>query len=253
MEGQALETDDANYAARVNGQMYTRFIKNFHEVMKPKTYLEIGTQSGGTLALAACASIAVDPKFQINVNVAKGKPTCFLYQKTSDDFFRDHDPAAIFGAAVDFTFLDGLHRFEFLLRDFMNAERCAHRQSIIMMHDCAPPGFYMTTRDMDDPIRLQKSAFGPWWTGDVFKVIPVLRRYRPDLKINILDCVPTGIVMITGLDPSSTVLRNAYDDIIGATSTELDRAEYEAYWSDLHVEDSQAYMTREQLGRLVEQ
>lgn len=247
VEEQAIETDDANYAARVNGQMYTRFLKNFHEVMQPKTYLEVGTQNGGTLMLASCASIAIDPRFQLNVNVAKGKPTCFLYQKTSDDFFHHYDPAAILGAPIDFAFLDGLHRFEFLLRDFMNAERFAHKRSVIMMHDCVPPGFYMTTRDMDDPIRLQKSAFGPWWTGDVFKVIPILRRYRPDLKIKLLDCMPTGLVMITGLDPQSDVLRNAYDDIIRATSTELERAEYEAYWSDLRVENSEAFMSKEQL------
>ncbi|MEZ5960373.1 MAG: class I SAM-dependent methyltransferase [Hyphomonadaceae bacterium] len=231
--------DDANYADRVNGQMYTRFIKNFHEVMKPETYLEIGTQSGGTLMLAGCASIAIDPKFQINVNVAKGKPTCFLYQKTSDDFFHHYNPTTILGAAIDFVFLDGLHRFEFLLRDFMNAERFAHERSFIMMHDCVPPGFYMTTRDMDDPLRLQKSRFGPWWTGDVFKVIPVLRHYRPDLKINVLDCAPTGLVMITGQPSrrrSSSCSRRYYS--LGLVRPRPRRVR--PYWSDLRVQDSQA-------------
>lgn len=245
------DTDDANYADRVNGQMYTRFIKNFHDVMKPRTYLEIGTQSGNTLAIATCPSIAVDPRFQINVNVAGGKSTCFLFQTTSDDFFRDYNPTAFLGAPVEFAFLDGLHKFEFLLRDFMNTEKFVGKNSVVMMHDCVPPGFYMTTREMADPIRLEKSAFGSWWTGDVFKLIPVLKRYRPDLKITILDCVPTGIVMITGLNPMNDVLRRAYDDIMRETSLQLDRAQFEAYWADLSVEKSETLMSREQLMRVI--
>jgi hypothetical protein len=71
----------------------------------------------------------------------------------------------------------------------------------------------MTTRDIASTPR------GPW-TGDVWKIIPVLQEFRPDLKITMLDCIPTGLVLVTNLAPKNTVLKRKYDDII-ARFTEL--------------------------------
>ena len=53
-----------------------------------------------------------------------------------------------------------------------------------------------------------------WWTGDVWKLIPILRRFRPDLKITVLDAHPTGLVLLSNLDPNSTVLEDAYPEIV---------------------------------------
>ena len=39
---------------------------------------------------------------------------------------------------MDFAFIDGMHLFEFALRDFMNLERHCTPQSVIMVHDCYP-------------------------------------------------------------------------------------------------------------------
>ena len=40
--------------------------------------------------------------------------------------------------AVDLVFIDGLHLFEFALRDFFNAEAWCSRTSTIVLHDCVP-------------------------------------------------------------------------------------------------------------------
>ena len=43
---------------------------------------------------------------------------------TSDDFFASHDLAQVLGGRpVDLAYIDGMHQFEFALRDFMNLER----------------------------------------------------------------------------------------------------------------------------------
>ena len=94
---QTFGAPDADYSARVKGHVYVPFLQNFHYVMKPKTYFEIGTETGTTLSLASCPSIAVDPRFRITTDVIRSKPTCLLFQQTSDDFFAAHDPAALFG------------------------------------------------------------------------------------------------------------------------------------------------------------
>lgn len=51
-----------------------------------------------------------------------------------------------------------------------------------------------------------------YWIGDVWKVIPILRKYRKDLKIHFIDCPPTGVVMISNLDPASSFLETGYFD-----------------------------------------
>ena len=49
------------------------------------------------------------------------------------------------------------------------------------------------------------------WSGDVWKVVVWLRRHRPDLRITTLDVAPTGLAVVTGLDPRRPV--SAPDDL----------------------------------------
>lgn len=243
-----LSTDDANYSARVQGESYAGFLTKLHDLLRPKSYFEIGTLNGATLALAKCASVAVDPQFRINLNVAGTKPFCLLFGKTSDRFFEDHNPTELLGCPIELAFLDGMHLFEFLLRDFINTEKYCHNNSVILLHDCVPPGFYMTARSMSDPI-FKKSNFGGWWTGDVWKIVPVLKKYRPDLAITLFDCPPTGLVAITNLDPSNSVLSTKYNEIVKQYSdASINRAEYDAYWKDLTIESSKKYLDLESLA-----
>jgi hypothetical protein len=41
-----------------------------------------------------------------------------------------------------------------------------------------------------------------------------LQKYRPELQVVTLDCHPTGLVLCSNLDPSSTVLSNHYHQIV---------------------------------------
>lgn len=100
-----------------------------------------------------------------------------------------------------------MHLFEFLLRDFMNTERCSHRNGTIIMHDCVPANEKMTTRDLDNLPR-------EGWAGDVWKMIPILRRYRPDLTVSVLDCKPTVLVVVSGLNPDDRTLSESYEQIV---------------------------------------
>ena len=52
------------------------------------------------------------------------------------------------------------------------------------------------------------------WTGDVYKILPVLQRYRADLTTIILDTEPTGTLVVLGADPGNTVLAEKYDEIL---------------------------------------
>lgn len=206
---------------RAAGESYLLLLKAMHTHLKPRTYLEIGSATGRSLALAECASLAIDPAFSLTRDPVLKKPSLHLFQCTSDVFFRNNDPSKVLGGPVDMAFLDGMHLYEFLLRDFLNTEKYCRPNSVIALHDCVPADNLMTRRVQFDPAK----TLPPAWTGDVWKVAPILKQYRPDLAITVADAAPTGLVLITNLDPSSTVLERAYAEILKAWA-DVDLASY---------------------------
>lgn len=191
---------------RASGLQYHRFLRRLHGAHLFDWYLEIGCRTGDSLAPVRSKTIGVDPFFRAEVNIIGNKPALHILQQTSDEFF-----ASGFLAnnriKLSTSFLDGMHLFEFLLRDFINTEALSDGNGVIMLHDCVPFNYEMTTRDLAN---LPQRA----WTGDVWKLIPILQAYRPDLTLAVLDCRPTGLVCVTGLSPRNMVLADNYDNII---------------------------------------
>lgn len=184
---------------------YLEVLKRFHQLLRPKSYLEIGTLSGRSLELAQCPTIAVDPRFAFDRDVLAGKSVCLLFQMTSDQFFSQFDPSALLAGGIDMAFLDGMHLAEFILRDFIHVERHVKRNSLIVLHDCLPGDVEMASR-VHRP--------GTAWTGDVWKILPILMQYRPEIRIDVLDAPPTGLTICTNLNSKSRVLTEMYADIV---------------------------------------
>jgi hypothetical protein len=193
----------------LTGPHYTFILKQLHETVRPQTYLEIGTQHGASLALARCASIAVDPEFHFHepeiLRQITSLPSLMLFRMTSDEFFSRRKPEQLFGKKVDFAFLDGFHQSEFVLRDFIHIERSSAPESIIAVHDCLPVDVIMTERVRSTQPR-SSAHRARWWTGDVWRTALLLKRVRPDLSITVLDAAPTGLMFVTNLDPDSSLL-----------------------------------------------
>jgi hypothetical protein len=226
--------------SELTGEHYLSCLTQFHDLLRPSTYLEIGTSNGESLKLVRCAAIAVDPKFELTCRVPYvSAPALCLYQMPSDRFFKSYDPRSILGAPIDLAFLDGMHLFEYLLRDFINTERVCHQQSVIVLHDCVPLDFHMTRRNQYDSKRRELSAYPGFWTGDVWKILPVLLRYRPDLRIEVFNARPTGLVVIRGVDPDSRALAEHHDEIIAEFRNPTDEfALYTEVRSSLEIRDT---------------
>jgi hypothetical protein len=188
------------------GQLYLRFLAQLHASTLFDWYLEIGCRDGKSFAPVRSKTIAVDPFFQADLNIIGPKPQLHIFQTTSDDFFKT-DFLKRNKIKLSFAFLDGMHLIEYLLRDFVNAEAAAAPGAAIAIHDCVPSDADMTTRDLSG---LKTTA----WAGDVWKLLPILAEYRPDLKVEVLNCRPTGLVLVSNLSPRSTVLTRAYDEIL---------------------------------------
>ena len=209
---------------RHEGTGYLKLLRRLHALKRPRSYLEIGTAAGKTLAMARCASIAIDPRFRLQRDVRQGKaagntggkPACRLFEMTSDAFFAAQDPTALFGGPIDLAFIDGMHHFEFALRDFMNIEPHCRPDSLIVLHDCLPVDAHMARRDPRDRSRAADTHYPNAWAGDTWKALWILQRYRPDLRIFAFDAPPSGLVVVTNLDPGSTLLKQRYHDVIDA-------------------------------------
>jgi hypothetical protein len=108
------------------------------------------------------------------------------------------------GQRVDFAFIDGLHLFEQTLKDFVNLEKYSKQNTVICFHDTFPL----------DEITARRERKTGFWSGDVWKVVLILKKYRPDLKIFTVATQPTGLTIVTNLDSHSKILSEHYDDII---------------------------------------
>jgi hypothetical protein len=222
------------------GDHYLTVLARLHAHLKPATYLEIGCDTGASMALARCAALAIDPAPRIRAEGAIGtKPLFALYQMTSDAFFARHDPTTVFGGPIDMAFLDGMHWCEFLLRDFINTERHCRANSVIVLHDCLPVEQPMAERKPTGTSIRNHHIHS--WTGDVWRTALLLKRRRPDLQITAYDAGPTGLVCITNLSPSSVTLSADYASCVAEMMSEsLDGIGIEALFAQLDVESTAA-------------
>lgn len=187
------------------GPHYREVLARLHALLCPETYLEIGVETGVTLALAAECRIAVgvdpDPG-ALEVRL----PSCArTHAMTSDAFFAAETRESAFGGRpVDLTFIDGLHWFEQALRDFVGAERLSAKESTIVLHDCLPVTDVSAERE-------RRSTF---WVGDTWKALECLLDARPDLRVRVVPAWPSGLVVVRNLDPRSTVLPRDMDVLV---------------------------------------
>jgi hypothetical protein len=183
---------------------YLDFLAQVHDLLKPRTYLEIGVRNGHSMALSSTRSIGIDPAYEIAEEVTIG-PDATLYMETSDDFFAGENPLAAFEKPeIDLAFIDGLHLYEFVLRDFMNVEKYAAPGSVVIFDDVLPRATVHAARDRETRT----------WTGDVWKIIPTLREVRPDLILLLVRTTPTGLLLVLGGDLKNTDLAEAYDRML---------------------------------------
>jgi glycosyltransferase involved in cell wall biosynthesis len=192
---------------------YLTCLKQVHENVQPNLYFEIGIDTGDSLGLAKCPSVGVDPAYMLQS--AMTAPTR-VFRQTSDAFFANVDQCEkVLKGGIDLAFIDGMHLAEFVLRDFIQTEKWMRPGGVILFDDVLPEQMPMVARER-------------WfnaWCGDVFKIVPILRKYRPDLKVSVFETFigpyRKGLAVISGVDPTNTVLTENYDvieaEILGNT------------------------------------
>lgn len=191
---------DALATFRMPGDDYQTWLKRLYALLTPRTLVEIGVSDGASLALAPpdCLTIGIDPEPKHTLPLG---PKMQVFAETSDAFFAARRLETILsGDPVDIGFIDGLHHFEQVLRDFINLEANCGSRSVILIHDTFPL----------HEIVQQRERATEFWTGDVWRILPCLTAIRPDLKVMTVATRPSGLTIVHGLDPRSTVLNDRY-------------------------------------------
>lgn len=146
-----------------------------------KSYLEIGTQFGLTLE-----AIKIDKKTGVDPNprhsLKKIPKNISIYKGTSNDFFITLSKNKLY----DLIFIDGLHTFQQVYRDFINAVNHLSLNGLIVIDDVIPVDAYSASCDQEWAItqRNQTNNNSKAWQGDVFKMIQMINVEMPDFELD---------------------------------------------------------------------
>ena len=201
------------------------FLARAHEILRPEVYLEVGVQTGGSLALAERAGLAigVDPAPVIRPEHERANQR--IYAQTSAEYFACESCER---PTIDFAYIDGSHLYEDALLDFINIEAHTGPASVVMFDDVLPYSAAIATREQP----------AGDWTGDVWKVILALAGTRPDLGMATVDVAPTGLLIVTGLNRHDLLLEGAYGLLTGGAGL-VDQPPPDAILNRTHAVDAE--------------
>ncbi|MDH3691894.1 MAG: methyltransferase domain-containing protein [Gammaproteobacteria bacterium] len=179
---------------------YLELLRIIHEELAPEFYVEIGVKNGASLRLGKCSAIGIDPAPELSSELPDNVK---VFRRTSDDFF-EFDAPQVITRKIDLTFIDGMHRFEYALRDFLNVERFSSSGSLIVVDDIFP----------NDAIQAKRVRESRVWTGDIWKLLDCLATCRGDLILIPVNTLPAGSLLVASLDPANRVLTERYNYIV---------------------------------------
>src|SRR5262249_13215814 len=191
-------------AVKMPGDDYLVWLDRLYRWLTPKSVIEIGVFEGASLAILRPPTVAIgiDPAPKL---IHTLQTEVHVFPETSDEFFaRRRHEVFLQDHPLSVGFIDGLHLFEQSLKDFINLEACCGPGSVILLHDTLP---------LDEPTQ-RRQRETQFHTGDVWKTILCLKHYRPDLTIVTIATPPTGLTLITSLDPKSRALSEKFDEAL---------------------------------------
>ena len=210
-------------------------LRALHELIRPKSYLEIGVQTGRSLVQArpGTISVGVDPHPQLHLIKEPFLNPYSVHKMTSDEFFATDLVKSY--APYDFVFIDGLHLIEQVLRDLHNSMRWSHQRTIIAVDDVLPYAPEIATRE---PLPGD-------WTGDVWKLTSLVCMYT-ELTVVLVDVAPTGLLLIMAIKPEADPIEL---DSELRDRTELTHEELDALKSLAETPEDALVVVREFLER----
>ena len=158
-----------------------RRIHAISELNNASNYLEIGVYMGQTFHhINLPFKDAVDPSFKFDISLVANEQIR-LFEITSNQFFSSNLPRLNY----DLVFLDGMHVFSQIFRDFTSALALSHSRTVFLIDDTIPCDVYSSLPNHQQAVQERKranpSGNNNAWHGDVFKVILAINDFFPTL------------------------------------------------------------------------
>jgi hypothetical protein len=150
------------------------------KALSARRYLEIGVARGATFRdVEVLERTGVDPAFKFDTQDSSDEQIRF-FLGTSDEFFA----AEPLFPPYDMIFIDGLHVFEQVVRDFSNSLLRTHRRSVVILDDTVPNDVYSAIPDHQAAMRYRKATGSTdgAWHGDTFKTLFYIHDFWPSLN-----------------------------------------------------------------------
>lgn len=151
-------------------------INRFLKLYEDPRYLEVGVDEGTTFfAVDARQKVAVDPAFKFPIPDAVGLLADVEFHPVESDLYFEKSASGQF----DIIFLDGLHTFEQIVKDFTNALAYIKPNGIIIIDDVIPSSYYASMPDLDRSLQFRRRlGFSDWdWMGDVYKIVYLIESF----------------------------------------------------------------------------
>lgn len=202
-----------------------QLIQDIINKKKYTTYLEIGVFAGGVFfPVKVKRKIAVDPeftfgKFKRNKKILKNisNLNARYYEMPSDDFFNQQAVSLFKDCPIDICLVDGMHEYEYALRDVENTLNYLQQDGVIILHDCNP----QTAASTISFEEWKNKNYEGNWNGDVWKTILHLRSLRKDITVFVLD-VDYGLGIVCKRPPEDT-LHFTQTEIYNLTYNDFDK------------------------------
>jgi len=186
-------TASSRGAPQFSRTFYLEIISMLHAHLRPRTYLEIGVESGQSIALARreTRAIGIDPSPRSQSSSLPARASAPpRATNTSQSTTCERSSAACLLILLSSM---GCTNSNLRLRDFINIEKHCTSRSTILIHDCYPV-----------PRTAERERRTTFWSGDIWRLILILRKYRPDLSVKVIGTAPTGLGVVRRLDPVRT-------------------------------------------------
>lgn len=143
---------------------------------KELNYLEIGVRGGTTIEdITASSKVGVEPHPLFRTEKLPRNTDIFI--GFSDQYFGSPDNTNL---GFDVIFIDGLHTFDQVYRDFLNSTKLLNPGGIIVLDDTVPFDYFASINSYQESLRLRKLAGvrGSHWSGDVWRLVWAIERFH---------------------------------------------------------------------------
>jgi hypothetical protein len=187
--------------------------------VKPKQFLTIGDHGRYVLPIPeGIEAIGVDPwPAKKDKELA---PNQSIFPVTSDYFF--HSVYMTRGINPDIVLITKIQRVEHVLRDIIFSEKLCKDNAVIMITGTCPA-------DVRDTERSAQLLY-PTQVGDVYKLIPIIKKLRPKIKISTITDIPDGVTILENLDKTDNVMQmkmvQSLVEVFGIRFEDRDRSTY---------------------------